>query len=261
MEKQLLFKIYCSHEKEILGDFVEGIELLEQLFPPIELRYITNPDNTLTKFKNIKNELLNAYQLGDDSICILHSDYKTNDRIHLTASVFLDFYETVIKNSPPPPAHATIRAYLQTPQTPKYIEYGYQILEKWAKLSNCFTAEAYTTAETMVCSKQYNSTPDNPPPYNLPALPNGPGTKQNVLIPLCFSWINYWSAEAAEYMDWSNDKAALFYRCERTQNGGLMLQLTKQPPNMELTEHQDILRNAYLAFPKVGGRFWAEGGK
>mgnify|MGYP001155897386 CR=1 FL=1 len=62
----------------------------------------------------------------------------------------------------------------------------------------------------------------------------------------------------AHLFDLFTDIDDLVYKTERTENRGLMLQLTEQPTTMEHTEHQDALRNAYLAFPKVGGRYWAK---
>ena len=258
--ENIFIKLYCSHHKKNIENIDEGIKLLEKLYTPIELCYQTTPDSSLTKVKDIKREILKAYKPNQNLVCILHSHYPKQDLVHLTIGIALNLYEGMLKSFSPPPSTHTIDIHLKMPQTLSYIKYCYQLLQKWASITNCFKAEAITSQESDVYAQQRNTfgKSDHQPPYDLPDLSQSMKYVKHVLIPYRFTWINYWSQETAAYMDWSDDKASLFYKTERTQNGGLMLQLTEQPTTMERVEHQDALRNAYLAFPKVGGRYWAK---
>lgn len=258
--ENIFIKLYCAHHKEILENLVDGIEAMELLHTPLKLRYQTNPDDTLTEVDDLKKTFLQAYQSGQNSTCILHSNDKDADLVHLTLGISLDIYELMLKDFPPPLASHTIDIHLKLPQTSPYIETSYDILKTWTTLTNCFRAEAITSQESIIYAQQRNTfgQTNHQPPYNLPDLSESIKYVNNVLIPPRFAWINYWSKEAIDYLNWDESNADLFHKSEYTKNSGLMLQLTKPLLTMERQDHQDVLHNAYLAFPKVGGRYWVK---
>ncbi len=89
----------------------------------------------------------------------------------------------------------------------------------------------------------------------LPAL-KLPETIRSPEIPHRLGWLNYWSAAAAqaiEFPDPTRD-AELLTRARRTASGGWVVQLTDAPLDLDNPAHLDALKRAYERFPEIGGR-------
>lgn len=106
---------------------------------------------------------------------------------------------------------------------------------------------AYQTAPTRAGSPA--------PPRGLPAL----GLFEQIRapeIPYYLGWVNYWSAAAAHaigFPDPARD-ADLLSRSRRTAKGGWVVQLTREPLDLDAPDQLNTLLRTYERFPEIGGR-------
>lgn len=93
------------------------------------------------------------------------------------------------------------------------------------------------------------------PPRGLPTL-KFPDRLRSPAIPYHLGWLNYWSAAAAQAIDFPDPArdADLLSRARRTASGGWIVRLTEMPLDLDLPEHLDALLRAYERFPEIGGR-------
>jgi hypothetical protein len=93
------------------------------------------------------------------------------------------------------------------------------------------------------------------PPRGLPVL-KLPEKIRSPEIPHCLGWLNYWSAAAAQAMEFPDPArdADLLSRAWRTATGGWVVRLTDAPLDLDNPAHLDALKRAYERFPEIGGR-------
>ncbi|MEO6242723.1 MAG: DUF5953 family protein [Bacteroidia bacterium] len=73
------------------------------------------------------------------------------------------------------------------------------------------------------------------------------------LFPRFVYWINYWSKEIAETVDFNYERDKnLFHECFQTPSGSWVLRITKDPLDVSIPEHLELLKKVYKRYPKVG---------
>ena len=260
MSDEFIINVSCSADKKALEGLAQAVQIIEQALPPLNLHYEPVGDEKNFGYEpiaNLKAWLLAKY-VPKTSIGFLFLD--PQQKFKISVYIQLKLYELFVASGTPASEIPTIDFTLHIPYQDQFLAKGWLMAKAVGELCSPY----HLVAKSFELSKMQSTLTRHPhdtafeAPYGLPIFPGGIDLPREAFIPYRFTWINYWSEETAAYMDWSDDKASLFYKTERTQNGGLMLQLTEQPTTMERVEHQDALRNAYLAFPKVGGRYWAE---
>lgn len=72
-------------------------------------------------------------------------------------------------------------------------------------------------------------------------------------IPALIGWVNYWSAETCQLVDFSPTapQSRVFQHVVACEGGGVALQLTAAPLDLENPEHIAALEAAYDAFPAI----------
>ncbi len=72
-------------------------------------------------------------------------------------------------------------------------------------------------------------------------------------FPRFVSWINYWSKEIAEAVDFNYERDKnLFHECFQTPSGSWVLRISKDPLDVTIPEHLELLKKVYKRYPKVG---------
>lgn len=260
MSNQLIINVACSEDKKALEGLVQVTEIFEKAFSPLNLHHISVVKGQKVSYEpisDLKDWLLSQY-IRNTTTGFIFLDPQQEFRIQ--GNIQLQFYDSLVSLGHPPPEVPIISITLKIPYLDKFLEKGLLITQTLAENCQPYHIISQSSTLSQIQSKliRYEHDINFKTLYNLPPFPGGIRIPREAFVPKLFTWVNYWSKETAEYIDWSEDKSELFYHIEHTEDGGLILQLTEQPLTMNLTDHQDALRNAYLAFPKIGGRYWAK---
>jgi hypothetical protein len=254
--KEFLWSFYFPTSRRESSYLLRSIEIIEESGVIPRLDYTTigpgeNFENRLNEIKTIKIEnrleWLNKTLETEESF-FLNSGYKNKEAlVELTvSSSFIEFRECLESS-----CVFNLRMNLTfTSQVYNQIinKISKNLIMHWGEIS--FSKTKTNLVHQIVRPHEKNRNPEyGLPIVKIPQFLNGPD------IPFFIGWINYWSENTVEIVEFNQAKDSdLFYKIQHTDNGGIILQLTEEPLDLEIPEHLAALKKVYERFPKVGGR-------
>ena len=131
------------------------------------------------------------------------------------------------------------------------------VLESMGEATRAFWGRAMPESVAAVMAQQVRHSVRQPhvPPRGLPTIKLSEEIRSPE-IPHHLGWLNYWSAAAAQAIDFPDPArdAELLSRARRTATGGWVVRLTNEPLDLDNPAHLDALKRAYERFPEIGGR-------
>jgi hypothetical protein len=243
-------------EAELTADnILRTIEILEdqQLTPgldfdlagPIE-EFETNPEKTnFVKIADRKSWIQQQFNNGKDALLYTDSDYR------VIAPNFMTQYVVTTKGQ-----KEKTMGFNLTTKISFRLEDLYEAIREISSILKLYWCDISPWKVRGYCVKQIvrPHEKNRKPPFGLPIV-KVPQFLSGPEVPYFFGWVNYWSPATVGIIGFDEVKdSGIFYKAERTKNGGIILQLTESELDLENPEHLKVLKSVYERFPKVGGR-------
>jgi hypothetical protein len=235
MKKRISTRIHCNYGGSAQSIF-QALKAIEEILKT-KLDFLILPNGQLKLIPDKEKWLLdNVKNDGFEIIC----NGSETDYIGIDGSKGLQEGNYIL---------------LKTPQKPEYISKLTPLIEKLGDILEAFFITSDPGETAGKTNFRYQSGDYGENPYRLPWL--APMFQYKILpsaMADSFGWINYWSKKVANNAGFDPEKDKQYFDiCYPTQKGWL-LQITKDPLNLEIPEHLEKLKAAYNRFKKVGGQ-------
>ncbi len=243
-ENALMIYIYSPSYFEESELILSAVDLIDSLLTPDKLEYRVTPSK-YEKIENRKEYILE--KLKGDSLGLCNNS--PDKFLHLIGLPRMAFERL---NS-----HAYAYTSIEVPGEGKNISILNSLLGGIGDAMQAYYAEVASPGymgEIPSSQIMFSDSAVENILYGLP--PVADFTRHGLVdyqFPRFVSWINYWSKEIAEVVDFNYERDKnLFHECFQTPSGSWVLRISKDPLDVSIPEHLELLKKVYKRYPKVG---------